>query len=169
MNSSWINKNTRWKKLQAELRLRESEEIREALGSDYDSDGDCDDDVTGPKELSPRNVFPLESEQNELIKKVLQQITDNPTVGEKGNTVNNWLCDSVKDDPITAGCAADSSLRNGQHKRVPLPKNLLSSVPRLGDDSFDGCGCGYIHPATDFRKKAIFGSFFRQIPLRQAD
>ena len=76
-------------KLQAELRLRESEEIREALGSDYDSDGDCDDDVTRPKEPSPRYGFPLESKQNELIQKVLQQITDNPTVGEKCNTVNN--------------------------------------------------------------------------------
>ena len=49
--------------LQAELLLREREEVRGELGSDYDSDGDRVD-VTRPTKSSAKPRFQLETEQN---------------------------------------------------------------------------------------------------------
>ena len=82
------------------------EEIREELGSDYDSHGGCDD-VTRYKESAPKYGFQLESQQNELIQKVLQQITKNPwrsvpAFGAAPDPVDNWLCDPVGGVPTPA-------------------------------------------------------------------
>ena len=144
--------------LQTELRLREREEIREELGSDYDSDGDCDD-VTRYKESAPKRGFQLESEQNELIHKVLQEMTDRPirsvpALSAARDPINNWLCNPVKDMPVHA---ADNIPRNEQRQRISLPKNLSTSISKRRENSFEEYNCGYIPPATSFRRDVYAG------------
>ena len=62
--------------LQAELRLREIEEIRGELGSDYDSDGDRVD-VTRPTKSSAKPRFQLETEQDAQMREILHAAANN--------------------------------------------------------------------------------------------
>ena len=149
--------------LQTELHLHEREEIREELGSDYDSDGDCDD-VTRYKESAPKHGFQLEREQNKLIQKVLQQITDHPirsvpALSTARDPVNS-LCDPVKDMPVRT---ADNIPLSEQRKRNSLPKNLSTSISKHPKDSFDEYNCGYVPPATSFRRDVYSGDISDKI------
>ena len=88
--------------LQTELRLREQEEIRGELGSDYESDNDRGD-VTRPAATLPKHGFQLESEQNELMQDTLHAITENqqrsvPAFSATRDSVNNWLQNSAQND-----------------------------------------------------------------------
>ena len=118
---------------QAELRIREREEIRSELGSDYDSDSDCED-VTRPKGPAPKQGFPLESEQNELIQKFLQQITAEklhcaPTSSATSNPVKNWMFDPTNDIATPAPRVLNDTLHIEQSKN-----------------------CGYVPPVTGLQK-----------------
>ena len=87
--------------LQAELKLREREEIRADLGCDYDSDSDRVD-VTRIKKSAPKHGYHLESEQNAQMQDILRAFTDNqlhkdPFVTAKPDSVRDWFRDPVND------------------------------------------------------------------------
>ena len=123
--------------LQTELRLREKEEIRDELGSDYDSDSDRDD-VTSPKEPVPKPKFQLESEQTKFMQRFLQQITAEklqiaPAFSDISNPVDNWMCDPA-DDIAT-----------------PAPRDTLQIEQSKN--------CGYVPPVTGLQKGHYSGVF----------
>ena len=81
--------------LEAELRLRQREEVRGELGSDYDSDSDRDD-VTQPKHCAPKPQFQLECEQDEQMRNILRSSNDDQQRGipvplTTRDSVNKWL------------------------------------------------------------------------------
>ena len=149
--------------LENELRLREREEIRQELGSDYDSDDDRED-VTRLKESTQKYGHQLESDQNVLLQEVLRKLTDNPkrTVPEFGATrdpVANWFSDPVEVVSTPATGAFKEAPQNMQRRKIPLPKNLLPTVPEFGEDTFEGCNCGYAPPVTGLRKDGYSEKF----------
>ena len=154
------------KTLQAELRLREREAIREELGSDYDSDSDDGRaDVTGLKASTQKHRHQLESDQNVFLQDVLQKLSDDPkqtvpNIGVTRDTVKNWVCDPIE---IVSSPAFKDAPQNVQRRKIPLPKNLLTTVPELGEDT-EGRNCGYVPPVTGLRKdrySEIFSDKFR--------
>ena len=121
--------------LQAELKIREQEEIRADLGSDYDSDGDRVD-VTRKEKSKPKHGYQLENEQNTQMQDILRAITDDQLHGAsavtaKRNSVKDWLQDPANEIvPPTSRFLANDS-RNLDADYVPRRSNFAPDNSRV--------------------------------------
>ena len=88
-------------KLTAEVKIREREDLKSVLGSDYDSDEESED-VTNPKNITTRNFkFQDEKTQQSQMQDILQSFNKMPVKGQvtkelEVDAVSTWLRDSVR-------------------------------------------------------------------------
>ena len=87
----------RLKSLQTEVHVRQREEMRQVLGSDYDSEEERDDDVTKPK----RRNYQTFDEQTDCMKNILEDFTKQREEAQEqdstgGVKVLQWLEDAGK-------------------------------------------------------------------------
>ena len=118
--------------LQTELRLREQEEIRSELGSDYESDSDRGD-VTRPETSAPKPRFQLESDQSEVMQKTLRDMTGNqhrslPVIDKTRDSVNAWM-NNFEDDGIQQARVPSNAPQRSAHPtttsaRFPIQRQL---------------------------------------------
>ena len=88
-----------YERLRAEVKIREREELRSTLGSDYESSDEERDDVTEPKKTATKTLgFQSIDDQQASMRKILQEfskptnVVENKT--EPKRSVTNWLDDS---------------------------------------------------------------------------
>ena len=96
-------KQNEMENLQAELRLREREEIRNELGSDYDSDDDRVDVTQTKMSAKPKSGFQPETDQEALMQQILRDVTDDHLPKPMAhattrNAVTDWLNDPANED-----------------------------------------------------------------------
>ena len=118
--------------LQAELRLREIEEIRGELGSDYDSDGDCVD-VTRPTKSSAKPRFQLETEQDAQMREILHAAANNelrgaPSFGETQKSVSAWLHNSVDEVSVPELPRSSAHPHIEDRDNIPSRANIRKSA-----------------------------------------
>ena len=88
-------------KLTAEVKIREREDLRSVLGSDYDSDEEPED-VTNPKNITKRNFkFQDEKTQQSQMQDILRSFNQMPVKAQvtkelEVDAVSTWLRDSVR-------------------------------------------------------------------------
>ena len=129
--------------LQAELRLREREEVRTELGSDYDSDSDRVD-VTKPDSNAPKYGQQLESEQDAELQKILQVITDKQALSGPAprDSVRDWLNDS------DGKSLAPTDHRKPQIGYAPQQANVWPSKSAPTTDVCENMRSAYVPPTN---------------------
>ena len=85
--------------LRAEVKIREREELRSTLGSDYESSDEERDDVTQPKKTATKTLaFQSIDDQQASMRAILHEFSKPKNVvenkSEPKRSVNNWLDDS---------------------------------------------------------------------------
>ena len=125
--------------LQAELRLREREEVRGELGSDYDSDGDRFD-VTHPTKSSAKPRFPLETEQDAQMREILHAAANNeprgaPSFGETHKSVGAWLHNSVDDVSVPELPRSSAQPRIEDREQVSTRANIRKPAVAPSNDN----------------------------------
>ena len=133
--------------LQEELRIRERENVRGELGSDYESDGERVD-VTMPGSQAPRSGQQLESEQDAALQNILRVITDKQALSAPvpRNSVRDWLNDS--DDKLSAPDVSHKP----QAVHVSSKTNVWPSQTAPTTDFRDISQSGYVPPTNRFRE-----------------